>query len=172
VSSGESPETVPHNLPVRGVVPIDQTAGDDDEDTRLLRVMAEAARDYLRRFPWCGDIREGYYGHGCGGIVAVFFFRIQPTHASIDEWLWVVIGDVPPAYLVIDNAKTPSEALEGYIQQMSKWVALAKQGRSSKDVIPVYVSPTPENAADLEKRLKMLHELMLPLFREAETKRA
>jgi hypothetical protein len=134
--------------------------------------MAEAAENYLRCFPWCGGIREAYYGHGYGGIVAVFFFRIEPEHINVDEWLWVVIGDVPPAYLVTDNAATPSAALEGYIQQISKWVELAKQGRSSKDVIPVYVSPTPENAAELERRLRLLIELVLPSFREAEIERA
>jgi hypothetical protein len=107
-------------------------------------------------------------GDGCGGIVAVFLFRIESSQADVDEWLWVVFGDLPPAYLVTDSCKTPSQALEGYMEEMSKWVRLAKEGRSSKDVIPVHVPATPENALDLERRIKFLQEFIVPAFQGAE----
>lgn len=161
-----------NDIPVRGVVPLSQMTGGDDEDTRLLRVMASGAENYLRCFPWCQAIREACYGDGYGGIVAVFLFRIEPSRPGVDEWLWVVFGDVPPAYLVTDGCKTPSQALEAYLEEISRWAALAKEGRSSKDVIPVYVPATPQNAADMEQRIKILREVILPAFREAETPRA
>lgn len=160
------------DVPVRGVVPLEQMTGGDDEDTKLLRVMASGAQNYLHCFPWCRGIRESYYGDGYGGIVAVFLFRIEPSRPEVDEWLWVVFGDVPPAYLVTDTCKTPSEALEAYLEEISKWVASARDGRSSKDVIPVYVPPTPQNAADVERRMRILREVIVPAFREAETPRA
>jgi hypothetical protein len=97
-----------NRIPVKGVVPVDQMVGGDDEDTKL----------------------------------------------------------------VTDSCKTPSQALEGYIEEVSKWIQLAKQGRSSKDVIPVYMPATPENAADVERRLKVLQEAIVPAFREAEAVRA
>ena len=146
--------------------------GGDDEDTKLLRVMASGAENYLRCFPWCKGIRKAYYGDGYGGIVAVFLFRIESSRADVDEWLWVAFGDVPPAYLVTDSCKTPSQALEGYIGEISKWVQLAKEGRSSNDVIPVYVPATPENAADVERRMKFLQQVIVPAFRAAEAVRA
>ena len=90
----------------------------------------------------------------------------------MDEWLWVISCDVSPAYLVTDSCKTPSQALEGYIEEVFKWIQLAKQGRSSKDVIPVYMPATPENAANVENRIKVLREVIVPAFREAETVRA
>jgi hypothetical protein len=155
-------------MPVKGVTPLDQMVGEDDEDTRLLRVMASGAQNFLRCFPWCKNIREAYFGDGIGGIVAVFLFRIEPAREGVDEWLWVVFGDAPPAYLVTDACETPSQALEGYMEEMTKWVNLARQGTSSNDVIPVYVPATPENAADLERRLKFLQEIVVPAFREAE----
>jgi hypothetical protein len=161
-----------NKIPVKGVVLLDQMAGGDDEDTQLLRVMASGAENYLRCFPWCKRIREAYFGDGYGGIVAVFLFRIEASRVDVDEWLWVVFGDVPPAYLVTDSCKTPSQALEGYIEEISKWVRFAKEGRSSKEIIPVYVPPTPENAADVERRMKLLREVIVPAFREAETIRA
>lgn len=157
------------NFPVKGVIPIDQIFGDDEEDIKLLLVMASEAQTYIQSFSWCKSIRETYFGNGFGGVVAVFFFRIEPYRKGLDEWLWVVVGDVPPAYLVIDDCKTPSQALEGYIEEMSKWVKLAKQGRSSKKVIPVNIPSTPENASQLEGRLKFLGEVIVPAFQTARS---
>lgn len=153
-----------NKFPVNGVVPIDQIFGDDDEDIRLLRIMASEAREFIQSFSWCNSIREAYFGDGCGGIVALFLFRIEPSRTGIDEWLWVIVGDLPRAYLVIDVSKSPSQALEGYIDEMSKWVKLAKEGRSSKNVIPVNIAATPENAVLLESRLKVLREVFVPAF--------
>lgn len=104
-------------IPVKGVMRLDQMAGRDAEDDRLLKLMASQAQTYLRSFPWCKQIREAYFGDGYGGIVAVFLFRIEPARSGVDEWLWVIFGDIPPAYLVIDTAKTPSQALESYIEE-------------------------------------------------------
>ena len=158
--------------PVKGVVPLSQMIGGDDEDTRLLQLRASGAENYLRCFPWCKRIREIYYGDGYGGIVAVFLSRIESSRSNVDEWLWVIFGDLPPAYLVTDSCKSPSEALDRYVHEMSKWVQLAREARSSNDVIPVYVPASPENAADVERRMKFLQEVIVPAFREAESVRA
>ena len=165
-------EKIENKIPLKSVVPVDQMVGGDDEDTKLLRVMASSAENYVRSFSWCKKIREVYFGDGYGGVVAVFLFHIEPAQPDVDEWLWVISCDVSPAYLVTDSCKTPSQALEGYIEEVVKWIQLAKQGRSSKDVIPVYMPATPENAADVEKRIKLLREVIVPAFREAETVRA
>lgn len=159
-------------IPAKRIVPLDQLFGGDDEDTTLLRTMASHAENYLRSFSWCKRIREGYFGDGYGGIVAVFLFRIEPSRPDVDEWLWVVFGDVPPAYLVTDFCKTPSQALEGYIDEMMRWVEAAKESRQSTEIIPVNVPATPENSADVERRMKFLKEIIVPAFREAEAVRA
>jgi hypothetical protein len=74
--------------------------------------------------------------------------------------------------LVIDDCKSPSEALDGYIWEMSKWVKLAKQGNSSKRVIPVNAPSSPEFAEMLESRLRVLAETVVPAFKEKEAKRS
>jgi hypothetical protein len=48
--------------------------GDDEEDIKLLQVMASDAQTYSQSFSWCKSIREAYFGDGYGGIVAIFFF--------------------------------------------------------------------------------------------------
>jgi hypothetical protein len=159
-------------LSVKGIVPIVNLLGEDEEDTRLLLAMAHYARDYLQNFGWCKSIRDWYFGDGVGAIVAVFLFRIEPASPDVDEWLWVVVGDIPPAYLVIDDNTTPSLALQGYIEEMSQWVKLAKAGKSTAKAIPVNKPATRENALLLESRLKAIEEIILPRFRESETHRA
>jgi len=114
-------------IPVKGVVSIDQMVGADDEDTKLLRVMVAGAEKYLRSFSWCKSVREIYFGDGYGGVAAVFLFYIEPSIEGVDEWLWVISCDVSPAYLVTDSCKTPSQALQGYVDEVSKWVQSAKQ---------------------------------------------
>ena len=155
-------------IPVKGVVSLDQMAGADSEDSKLLAVMAAGAHKYLQSFPWCKRIKEAYFGDGYGGVVAVFLFHIEPTRDDVDDWLWVISCDISPAYLVADVRKTPSQALEGYIEEISRWTELAKDGRCTDDVIPVYMPATPENARDVERRLKVLREVIIPAFREAE----
>ncbi len=159
-------------LPVSGVIPVDQIFGDDAEDTRLLQEMASKAQNYISRFAWCRSVREAYFGDGYGKIVAVFLFRIDPSRPDVDEWLWVVVGDLPSAYLVIDDCKTPSQALERYIYEMSEWVKLAKEGRSSGDVIPVNAPATPESAEMLDRRLRVLSETIVPALRLNEFERS
>jgi hypothetical protein len=158
-------------LPVRGVVALEKMSGGDEKDKRLLQTMAQNAQGYIESYSWCKSIREIFFGNGVGGVVAVFFIRIEPSRSDVDEWLWVVVGDLPTAYLVIDDSDTPSQALESYIWEMSKWVKLAKRSRSSRRVISVNTPSTPENAEALDGRLRFLREVIVPKFRSNETAR-
>lgn len=159
-------------IPVKGVIPTDQLFGDDEEDTGLLQAMAHYAHDYIKKFAWCKSVKRSYFGDGVGAIVAVFLFHIEPAQPDVDEWLWVVVGDIPPAYLVIDDNTTPSLALQGYIDEMITWVKLARAGKSTSKAIPVNRPATKENALLLEGRLKAIEEMVLPRFRDAESQRA
>jgi hypothetical protein len=138
------------NVDFTKIVPIKQMAGDSSQDTELLKQMLKEAETYLSAFDWCESIAESYFGLGVGGVVAVFLFRIIPGSAEVDEWLWVVVGDLPPAYIVAEDNPTPVSALEAYIEEMSVWVTAVEKGRPVDEVIPVNVPPTRENA----KRLK------------------
>jgi hypothetical protein len=159
-------------LPVRFVTPLEQMQGDDPEETTLFRSMGAEAESYISSFPWCQSIEARYFGTGVGKILAVFLFGIRPTHPGVDKWLWVLVGDVPPAYIVTDVSKSPSEALGSYIAEMKRWVELAKKGRSSSAVIAVNVPATPERAMELQGRLEFLERNILPRFREEEIERA
>lgn len=143
------------------VVPADELRGDDEEDTALLRASLEEATAYLRGFEWCRGIREFYFGAGVGGIVAVFLFRIEPA-PGVDQWLWVVVGDLPSAYLVTDRAPDPTAALRRYCELMGDWVASVRAGKGLEAVYPVAAPATLEHAAMLEGRLELLRSTVIP----------
>jgi hypothetical protein len=136
--------------------------GEDEEETARLSEMAKHARTFMLQFEWCETIRALYFGDGIGEVFGIFLAQIKPTKPNIDEYLWVVVGDLPPAYLVTDDSPTPKDALEAYIEEMRRWVAAAKSGRSLRDVIPVDVPATPEWAGQLEGRLDTLENEILP----------
>jgi hypothetical protein len=153
-----------NNIDFSKVVSATQMAGDTENDTELLKEMLREAEAYLSAFDWCETIRESYFGLGVGSIVAVFLFRIIPRSEGVDEWLWVVVGDLPPAYLVTDDNPTPVSALEAYIEEMNAWVVAVNDGRSVGQQIPLDVSPTRENSEQLKRRLTFLTTKVIPNY--------
>ncbi len=152
------------NFDFSSVVPAEKMKGEDAEDTELLQRMLGEATEYLEAFDWCRSIEESYFGLGVSGVVAVFLFRIRPKREGIDDLLWVVVGDLPSAYLVTDNSPSPSLALECYVELMSEWVEAATKGQAIDDLIPVNVAPTLENAKLLQGRLEFLSAKIIPLY--------
>jgi hypothetical protein len=155
-----------------GLVPVADIAGEDEEDTFLLRKMSEEARNYISSFSWCGAILGSYFGGGVGRIFAVFFFHIRPSLPTVDPWIWVVVGDIPLAYLPFEDCKSPIEVFKTYIRGMRKWVELARQGKigaTEEGVPPVNVPATPEWAEELNGRLDSLTLLVKPYFEDEST---
>jgi len=149
------------------LTPCEEITGDDAEDTRLLRAMAADSKTYLEGFAWCQNVLECYFGDGVGGIFAVFFFRIQPKDETIGDWIWVMWGDVPPAYLPLADCSSPCEAFRKYIRGMSKWADLALKsqiGLPEDGVPPVNVPSTPEWGEHLHRRLQSLLLTVGPIF--------
>lgn len=143
-------------MDVSTLTPSSEIKGDSEEDTNLLRQMFQKAEAFLKSFAWCSDVKDSYFGLGAGGVVAVFLFHIAPAHDGVDDWLWVVVGDLPPAYLVTDESPSAVSALRAYIREMRQWTNAARLGRSVDGLIPVDAEPTLENAERLSKRLDFL----------------
>jgi hypothetical protein len=141
--------------------------GDDEQDTFLLRRMSEDARHYISSFSWCSGIQNSYFGGGVGGIFAVFLFQIRPSRPDVESWIWIVVGDIPPAYLPISDCKSASEVFKTYIRGMTKWVELARLGQSGTPedgIPPVNMPATPEWAEKMSQRLVGLTLSVKPFF--------
>jgi len=128
--------------------------------SQLSELELEAA-NFIRSFAWSGDLLALYEGYQEPDIIGVFLVHLRPAAAEVDEWLWIVVGDLPPAYLVTDGSPTWQQAVAGYIDEMQRWVDAAKTGAPVDDLIPVNTPPTAEYAAMLESRLRTLGETVL-----------
>ena len=151
------------DVDMRTVMPAAAMMGEDDEETELFRASLREAAEYLQAFEWCEGILERYFGIGVGGVVAVFLFRIDAP-PPVDEWLWTVVGDMPPCYLVTADADTPLAALEIYCDLMQDWVAAVRGGRPLDHLVPVPMAPTERNAAALDTRISFVRKEIIPLF--------
>src|SRR5450830_1867685 len=144
-----------------GMIPINDISDADPVETRLLQARADEAGEFLGAFKWCRAIRGQLFAGGFSHA-AVFFFEIENGTHPDDKYLWVVVGDLPPAYLVIDEIPDYKEALLAYVHEMRQWVDAAKNGKSVRDYIPVNVDPTTKNALMLESRLNFIEHECVP----------
>lgn len=148
-------------------IPLSQMVGEDSEETELFRQAAEEARNYLKPFNWCNDAADEYFCFGIGGVIQIFLFRVVRVleqEKAVEEWLWVIVGDLPSAYLVTDDDKSPHDALLTYCNLMKDWVATVQSGGDLGQVYPVDAAPTEENASMLLTRVDFLLGEVLPLL--------
>jgi hypothetical protein len=152
---------------LESVEPLDMAGAPHD----LMNARGEALQ-FITFHNWVGRIRSEYLGAAFEGMIYIFLFEIEPTRADVDEWLWVVVGDLPLAYITCEDAKNPFEALDGYVGAMEQWVDAARQGASVADLIPVNVPATPENAEALSRRLAFIDEHILPRLKRQSNSRS
>jgi hypothetical protein len=153
--------------PVSGLVAMEAILAEDEDKDALGNAGKEAVL-YCTSFTWCEAVLESYFGGGVAGVFAVFLLRIVPARGGIGDWMWVAVGDIPSTYLPLDDAKSPEEVFDTYLDGMSRWVEFARQGKdgSAEDgVPPVGIEATPESAELLHQRLQSLRQFIAPLLR-------
>ena len=123
-----------------------------------VKQIACEAENFLFSHPWCIEITNGYLAWAIAGVIGVFLFDIIPSKPEVDTTLWVITGDLPPAYLVTDYAESWQKALDRYVYEMNRWVKAVREGENLDDIIPVNVEPTIEHAEMLEGRLNFIQE--------------
>ena len=153
------------NIQFGKLVSADRMSGDDEEDTELLKELQAEATAYIKHFKWRRGVKESFFGCGIGGVVAVFLFRVAGD-PGVDEWLWVVAGDMPSAYFVTDRAPEPITALHVYCELMEQWVWAIQDGGDLTTVFPVAAQPTEEHAKMLESRIESLRINIIPVLSE------
>ena len=154
------------NINFNKVVEFNAIDHDLTADIDEIRKLQQEARTFLESHPWCKGVKRVYSGFAYPGVVAVFLFQLIPGHKDVDEWVWVIVGDVPPAYITCDVAPNPAAALDAYIGAMEKWVNAAKNERPVDGLIPVNVPPTKTYAEQLEGRMKFLDGQILSLYKD------
>jgi len=153
-------------MDIARLVPEDEIQGENAAETSELKSMLQQAKEYASSFDWAPSISSAYLGIGIGGVVAVFLLRLdEPVGQERDEYLWVIVGDLPSAYLVTDEASNPVEALRIYCQLMSDWAKAVKSGAGLDVVFPVAAPRDSEHADMLLNRIQFIRERVIPEFR-------
>jgi hypothetical protein len=98
-----------------------------------------------------------------GGVVAIFLIELAARVNATDKELWVVVGDLPSAYMAVDEDETALEALEKYCDLMDQWIAAVRSDNDLDDVFPVEAEPTQENADALQSRIGFLRNEIIPM---------
>jgi hypothetical protein len=129
------------------------------DDAQL--ALARKATDFLTAFRWCAGVRESFLAFDIGYPLGVFLFRIEPRLIGVDDTLWVVVGDCPPAFLVCDVAPDGVGALRRYVYEMQRWVDAVRSGNSVDGIIPVNVAPMIQHADMLSNRLGFIQDHFL-----------
>lgn len=128
------------------------------EDCHALVVEVQ---EYLAGFDWASTGRT-WVGECIPGVIGIFLVELKPSDMDIDSFTWVIVGDLPPAYISPVYATSPREALNGYISEMAAWVEAVEKDEPVDDLIPVNATPTRQNAASLQSRLEFLRREILP----------
>jgi hypothetical protein len=121
-----------------------------------------AAKAFLAGFHWAKQTGKVWVGESIPRVLGLFLFELAPVSADVDRYIWVIVGDVPPAYISSEYAKTPREALESYISEMDAWAEAVERGEAVDELIPVNGDPTKENAAALKSRLSFIAKKIIP----------
>ena len=77
----------------------------DPEEDAKLAVREGGARNYVASFSWAKPVQETLLAFGVSRILALFLVRfVEPIRwaGEEDKELWVVVGDLPPAYFGTD----------------------------------------------------------------------
>jgi hypothetical protein len=126
----------------------------DEEELEL----AKDASDFISAFRWCSSVKQSFLAFDIGYPLGVFLFHIEPRFLGVDDTLWVIVGDGPPAFLVCDDAPDWHTALQCYVREMQQWVDAVLADESLDGIIPVNVAPTVEHAQMLLSRLTFIKE--------------
>jgi hypothetical protein len=147
------------------LVPAETIRGHDGAETRRLRRMLADAEAYLTSHDWCPEIAGRSFAYGVGVVVAVFLFDLARRIRGKDRALWVVVGDLPSAYLVTDRIPDAHGALASYCDLMQDWIAAVRRKRGLAEAFPVDAEATPVNADHLSDRIQFLRKEILPTLR-------
>ena len=140
--------------------PIEAITADDPEEADRLRGLAVEALDYIQGFGWCPPLRQVLLAYGIGDVIGLFLVRFTEPAGGVDDELWVVSGDVPPAYFVTEDAPTPAEALRTYCDLMDTWVEAVLDHGDLDEAFPVDLTPTPQHALALRAQLTFIRQLI------------
>jgi hypothetical protein len=128
------------------------------DDKYSLYEFAQEAKRFVHSHRWVERVFDGFLAKGFDGILGIFYFEVLPKSKKLDSEIWVITGDLPPAYFPTDECPTPINVLDSYICEMRIWINAIKRGDPVDELIPVNVPAEPKYAQILKERLDFLEK--------------
>ncbi len=135
------------------------------EKDEVLKLAVEAT-DYLNSFKWCDKIKQGYLCNAWGYRLGIFYFEIESLDQTINN-IWIIVGDLPPAYIDTQYALSPTQALVRYVTLMEDWIEHVKKGKPVDECFPVHVEPIEKYADMLIQRTEKIKDYFIPELRNS-----
>lgn len=150
-------------FPIDYLISEHKLANECGDDAPVLLKMVARAKDYIAQFHWSPNITEAFVGYALDWIVAAVLIKFEKAIESgqADEQLWVIVGDLPSAYLVVDSARDGREALERYCELMTEWITAVEEKQNLDDVFPVDAIPSPKNVEALKSRIRFIRSELI-----------
>ncbi len=132
------------------------------EEIQAILSLYYDAKNYIEDFDWCISTKKCWYDKDFGIYekIGIFLFEIEPLNDKVDDFIWVIVGDLPSVYLD-KSIKTGQEALEQFCDLMQEWAESVKSEKSLEECYPVPVDPTIENAELLICRIAFIRRELL-----------
>jgi hypothetical protein len=135
------------------------------DDKYSLFEFAKEAKKFVASQRWVDRVFDGYLAKGFDGILGIFYFEVLPKSKKLDSEIWVITGDLPPAYFSTDYLPEPINVLDSYICEMRIWINAVKRGDSVEELIPVKVPAEPKYAQILKDRMDFLEKNVVKGFK-------
>ena len=123
--------------------------------------LANEAAEFLAGQSWCKGIGTGWLSFAIPGVLGIFLFDVVGKTVNVAPKVWVVVGDLPSAYIAQPADAGWQDVLAGYVFEMRRWVTAVQSGLSVSALIPVGVAPTHEHATMLARRLDFIQSDLL-----------
>jgi hypothetical protein len=132
------------------------------EELQAILNLYMEAKQYLENYNWCIATKKCWYDKDFGiyDKIGVFLFEIEPLNANVDDFIWIIVGDLPSVYLD-KSITTGKEAVMTYCELMQEWADNVKNGKSLDECYPVPVDPTVDNAELLNSRIAFIRQELL-----------
>jgi hypothetical protein len=144
------------------MAPVFRLTDESDSESKALLDLARNAREYLQSFAWCTPIREVRLAFGIAGVLGLFLVEFDKKIQGTDDRLWVVSGDLPQAYFVVEPNDTAQVALERYCSLMDGWIFSVLSFGDFDEVYPVKAQRTAANADQLRRRIDFIRSEIVP----------
>jgi hypothetical protein len=123
------------------------------------------AYNYLKNQNWCIEVLDSWFDRGLADKLAVFYFKIIPCKGA-DEYVWIITGDIPHAYIDTESAPNGACAIKVYSEIMEDWIKAVKDSENMNKVFPIDIPASEKYANMLSSRIKFIRKNLLPMYLE------